>query len=129
MSKSRLVFASCMIAVLTVGCASTGNVAMKEQTQQSIEQVIVKNKTTKQQVQTVFGAADKVSFTDSGNEIWTYTHSKAKPMARNFIPYNFFSLGENIQTKELVILFDQKGLVSNYTFREVNNQSMQGIIK
>lgn len=47
-------------------------------------------------------------------------------MARNFIPYNFFSLGE-IQTKELVILFDSKGIVSNYTFRETANQSKAGL--
>ncbi|ADG60654.1 hypothetical protein [Moraxella catarrhalis] len=48
-------------------------------------------------------------------------------MARNFIPYNFFSLGETIQTKELVILFDSKGIVSNYTFRETANQSKAGL--
>lgn len=116
------------VAALTLtGCASTGNVAMKEQNQQTIEQVITKGQTTKQDIAKHFGLADSVSFTDSGKEIWTYRHSRSKPMARNFIPYNFFSLGENIQTKELVILFDDKGVVSNYTFRETANQSKAGL--
>ncbi|STZ63286.1 Uncharacterised protein [Moraxella lacunata] len=123
----RGVLVSLIVATLAVGCASTGNVAMKEQNQQSIEQAIIKGKTTKQDVSKIFGSADNVSFTDSGNEIWTYRHSKSKPMARNFIPYNFFSLGENTQTKELVILFDNRGVVSNYTFRETANQSKMGI--
>lgn len=123
----RVVLASLVAAALVTGCVSTGNVAMKEQSQHSIEQAIIKGKTTKQDITSTFGSADNVSFTDSGNEIWTYRHSKSKPMARNFIPYNFFSLGENIQTKELVILFDSRGVVSNYTFRETANQSKMGI--
>ena len=97
-------------ALLMTGCVTSGNVAMKEQTQQ-------------------FGSADAVSFTDSGNEVWTYRHSKSKPMARNFIPYNFFSLGDNTKTKELVILFDTKGVVTNYTFRETANQSKYGVMQ
>lgn len=50
-------------------------------------------------------------------------------MARNFIPYNFFSLGDNTKTKELVILFDTKGVVTNYTFRETANQSKYGVMQ
>lgn len=121
------VVASLAVALLVTGCVSSGNVAMKEQTQQSVDAQIVKGKTTKQDVSKLFGSADNISFTDSGNEVWTYRHSKSKPMARNFIPYNFFSQGENTQTKELVILFDSKGVVSNYTFRETANQTKVGI--
>ncbi|MDO4894935.1 MULTISPECIES: hypothetical protein [Moraxella] len=116
-----------LVAVLATGCATSGNVAIKDQTQQSIDSVIVKSKTTKQEVLNRFGAADSVSFTDSGNEIWTYRHSRSKPMARNFIPYNVFSLGDNVKTKELVILFNANGVVSNYTFRETDNQAKFGI--
>lgn len=116
-----------LVAVLATGCATSGSVAIKDQTQQSIDSVIVKSKTTKQEVLNRFGAADSVSFTDSGNEIWTYRHSRSKPMARNFIPYNVFSLGDNVKTKELVILFNANGVVSNYTFRETDNQAKFGI--
>ena len=126
-TRLRCIGASLAVASLATGCVSTGNVAMKEQTQQSIDTHIVKGKTTKQDITNAFGSADSVSFTDSGNEVWTYRHSKSKPMARNFIPYNFFSQGQNIQTKELVILFDGKGVVSNYTFRETANQTKAGI--
>lgn len=118
-----------LTTVLLVGCVSTGNVSMKEHTQDSIDTVIVKSKTTKQEVLAYFGAANSSSFTDSGNEIWTYRYDYSKPMARNFIPYNVFSMGENTQTKELVILFDDKGIVKNYTFRQTATQSKAGLIK
>lgn len=123
----RLTISALLTALLVTGCASAGNVAMKVQNQQTIGQTIIKGKTNKQEISGRFGSADSISFTDSGNEIWTYRHTRSKPMARNFIPYNFFSLGENIQTKELVILFDSKGVVSNYTFRETANQSKAGL--
>ena len=123
----RFAVTALLAAFLVTGCVSTGNDAMKEQNQQTIEQTIIKGKTNKQEISSRFGSADSISFTDSGNEIWTYRHTRSKPMARNFIPYNFFSLGENIQTKELVILFDSKGIVSNYTFRETANQSKAGL--
>ena len=126
-NRIRFAVSAFLTALLVTGCVSTGNVAMKEQNQQTVEQAIIKGKTNKQEVSDRFGSADSISFTDSGNEIWTYRHTRSKPMARNFIPYNFFSLGENIQTKELVILFDSKGIVSNYTFRETANQSKAGL--
>lgn len=130
MSKVNPCFvAPLFCALLMTGCVTSGNVAMKEQTQQSIDSAIQKGKTTKQEVTQKFGSADAVSFTDSGNEVWTYRHSKSKPMARNFIPYNFFSLGDNTKTKELVILFDTKGVVTNYTFRGTANQSKYGVMQ
>lgn len=126
-NRTQYIVAAVLTALVLTGCASTGNIVMKEQNQQTIEQVITKGQTTKQDIATHFGSADSISFTDSGKEIWTYRHSRSKPMARNFIPYNFFSFGENIQTKELVILFDSEGVVSNYTFRETANQSKAGL--
>lgn len=129
MNYMRAIMLSVAITVLSVGCASVGNVAIKEQSQQTIENSITKGKTTKQDVINAFGSADSVSFTDGGNEVWTYRHSKSKPMARNFIPYNVFSQGANIQTKELVVLFDGQGVVTNYTFRETANQSKIGLVE
>lgn len=129
MNYMRAIMLSVAITVLSVGCASVGNVAIKEQSQQTIENSITKGKTTKQDVINTFGSADSVSFTDGGNEVWTYRHSKSKPMARNFIPYNVFSQGANIQTKELVVLFDGQGVVTNYTFRETANQSKIGLVE
>lgn len=127
----KLSIAVVAVATLAItGCMSTGNTVMKAQTAASIAQEIVNGKTTKQQVSEKFGSADSVSFTDSGNEVWTYRHSKSKPMARNFIPYvGLFSSGSNTQTKELVILFDKKGVVTNHTFRETANQSKAGILE
>ncbi|UNU72707.1 outer membrane protein assembly factor BamE [Moraxella nasovis] len=127
--NKKLMVVGMLTALTLTACVSTGNISMKEQSQQSIDSKIIKGKTTKQEIANLFGHADAVTFTDSGKELWTYAYSRSKPKARNFIPYNFFSLGDNVQTKELVVLFDTQGVVSNYTFRETANQTRYGIVE
>ena len=62
MSKVNLGFvAPLFCALLMTCCVTSGNVAMKEQTQQSIDSAIQKGKTTKQEVTQKFGSADAVS--------------------------------------------------------------------
>lgn len=58
----RLTISALLTALLVTGCVSTGNVAMKEQNQQTIEQTIIKGKTNKQEISSRFGSADSISF-------------------------------------------------------------------
>ncbi len=115
-------------AVQLTGCASYGNQKIKDQTQASISQTLTEGKTTKDEVKTALGNADAVSFTDSGNEIWTYKFTKQTPHARNFIPVvNWFSRGADRKTKEVVIMFDKNNIVSKYTMRESEDVIKAGI--
>ena len=123
------VAAPLLISVLLLsGCASYGNQKIKDQTQASISQTLTEGKTTKAEVKTALGNADAVSFTDSGNEIWTYKFTKQTPHARNFIPVvNWFSRGADLKTKEVVIMFDKNNIVSKYTMRESEDVIKAGI--
>lgn len=117
------------VAVLAAGCASGGNTRLRDQTQESVSQQITEGKTSKSDVKKVMGDASTVSFTDSGNEIWTYKYARATPKAQNFIPVvNLFSRGADLKAKELVILFDKEGLVTRYTMRETTDELKQGLI-
>lgn len=58
----RLTISALLTVLLVTGCVSTGNVAMKEQNQQTIEQTIIKGKTNKQEIFGRLGSADSISF-------------------------------------------------------------------
>lgn len=79
-------------------------------------------------VQTSLGNATSVSFTDAGNEIWTYKYERASPQADAFIPIvSLFSRSVDVKTKELIVMFDKSKVVSKFNMREVNNVVKAGI--
>lgn len=119
-----------MTALLLAACASAGNVALKQETAQTVATKIIKGKTTQADIRALFGSPSSSDFTDSGNQIWRYSHAKATSMGRNFIPYaNLFSSGQNIESKELVIFFDKTGVVQNYSMEESKSEAKQGILR
>ena len=124
--SNRVIVLSLAGIVALGGCATAGNEKMKDQTQASIAAQITEGK-TKDEVKSALGNATSVSFTDSGKEIWTYKHMRASPKAVNFIPVvNLFARGEDVKTKEVVILFEGN-VVTKYTMRETDDQVKQGL--
>ena len=122
------IVAAMLGVALISGCASAGNERMKNQTQSSVASQMTEGTTTKAQVETNLGSPSAVSFTDSGNEIWTYKYAHATSHARNFIPVvNLFTRGADVDTKELVILFNRDSVVTKYTMRESQNVVKAGI--
>ncbi|WP_346364548.1 hypothetical protein PE051_05780 [Enterobacter asburiae] len=114
-----------IIAAGLVGCASSGNQQLKNETETSVQTKIQEGKTTKAEVKSYFGSPDAVSYTDGGNEIWKYAFAKVKVNGTTFIPfYGLFHNGTNGTKKELTILFkDDK--VQKYTMAEsaINTKS------
>ncbi|WP_320704864.1 hypothetical protein [Enterobacter asburiae] len=114
-----------IIAIGLVGCASSGNQQLKNETETSVQTKIQEGKTTKAEVKSYFGSPDAVSYTDGGNEIWKYAFAKVKVNGTTFIPfYGLFHNGTNGTKKELTILFkDDK--VQKYTMAEsaINTKS------
>jgi outer membrane protein assembly factor BamE (lipoprotein component of BamABCDE complex) len=125
MAKS---FAGIAMIALLAGCATSGNEKLKEHTQSSISQQITEGKTTKNDVTAALGQPTSVSFTDAGNEIWTFRHARATPQARNFIPFaRLVSSAADVKTKELVIMFNKNDVVSKYTMRETEEVVKSGL--
>lgn len=126
--KKTFVVASVLLAALLAGCATAGNEHLKGVSQQSVSQTIAEGKTTKADVAAAFGSANKVSFTDSGLEIWSYEYAHATPKVINFVPVaNLFAHGADVAKKTLTVLFDDKGIVKKYTFAETNDVVKGGI--
>jgi len=91
---------------------------MKESSQ-SVASKIVRGKTTKSQVRSMFGDPISVNFTDNGNEVWRYQYSKTQQKLTSYLPVvSAFASGTDTKSKHLVIFFNQRGVVKNYTMSE-----------
>ena len=83
------------------GCASVG----KPFSTEPVSEIVI-GKTTQKNIKSVFGDPWRVGL-ENGKKTWTY----------GFYQY---SLINKTQTKDLVVRFDDQGLVSSYTFNSTN---------
>lgn len=129
--KSNLTTAAVLaltLALLT-GCASTGNESLRKETEASVSEKVVEGKTTKEEVRAMFGSPLSTSFTDGGLEIWKYELSKMSSNAINYVPYiNLLASGHHGVKKELVIMFDDKGVVKKRSMSESAVNQKTGLL-
>jgi outer membrane protein assembly factor BamE (lipoprotein component of BamABCDE complex) len=115
-----------MAALLLLGCASSGNKILKQESKETIESKIVQGETTKQQVRDHFGDPLNTNYTDSGNEIWTYQYDKMALSAGSLL--NPFKTTYNGTRKQLVVFFDDRGIVKRFNMNESPHKTEQGIL-
>lgn len=129
LGASALLLSAAMI--LTTGCAvKTGNDKLGDIERGQLEQGIVKQKTTKNEVRSMLGEPDKTDFDNNGHEKWTYTHIRKSSKAVNFVPVvNWFVAGTNDTTKTLVILFEDSGVVKNYIASTADGETKGGLLQ
>jgi outer membrane protein assembly factor BamE (lipoprotein component of BamABCDE complex) len=124
--NAKYLLAISSVAVVAA-CASAGNMALRDENEKTVAARIVEGKTTRQEVQAAYGPPTQTTFTDGGNEIWTYRYAYATPKAVNFVPIiGIFAGGADVQQKELVILFDKSNIVVKYTMRESQQEVTRG---
>ncbi|EBE4782480.1 hypothetical protein FHK17_24540 [Salmonella enterica] len=117
-----------IIVFLLSGCSTSGNQNLKNETLQSLQSKIIKNKTTKTELLSKLGEPDTRTTLDDGNEQWKYFMSNNQFSATTFIPVvGLFTGGSQTQSKTLEI--DFKGeTVSKWTFSSDNNNTKTGIL-
>ncbi|HCT9899622.1 TPA: hypothetical protein OUD55_004275 [Citrobacter koseri] len=111
---------------LLSGCSSTGNQSLRNETSQSLQSKIVKNKTTKSEITSALGEPDTRTTLDSGNESWRYFMVNNQINASSFIPIvGLFTGGSQSQARTLDI--DFKGdIVSQWSFSENISTTQSG---
>lgn len=125
----RTIICLAILAVLSA-CTTVGDIKIEKQTKSSVSKQITEGKTTKAQIITEFGDTGSVSFTEAGNEVWTYKFSRVVPDFTNFIPFvRWFFRGADVTTKEIVVIFNQAGVVSKYAMNETKNRVEYGLGK
>ena len=112
----KILIASLMAtSLLAAGCATSGNKVLKDETKASVSEKL-KPGMTQEQVTATFGQPLDVTYTDSGNEIWKYSFTKAQAKATNFIPVvSMFASGATGEAKNLAIFFDTSGKVVRHS--------------
>jgi hypothetical protein len=105
-----------LLSAALCGCASVGNESIADASPQSVSATIVKGRTHQDRVREQYGDPAKISFTDSGNEIWEYDFSRMMSKPTNFIPYvSLIHSGAEGDKKSLVIFFNKSKIVQQYT--------------
>ena len=124
-----IIVTSFFIAIFSIsGCSTSGNQNLKNETPQSLQSKIIKNKTTKTELLTKLGEPDTRTTLDDGNEQWRYFMYNNQFNATTFIPVvGLFTGGSQTQSKTLEI--DFKGeIVSKWTFSTDNNNTKTGVL-
>ena len=125
---SRIGLVAALLSALLGGCASSGNERIADASQQTVSEQVVKGKTSQAQVRQLYGDPMKMSFTDSGNEIWEYDFSRMHAKPTNFIPYvSLIHSGAEGDKKSLVIFFDKSKVVRQYTVSSSKVDVSQGL--
>lgn len=121
-----------MVAVVTLGvagCASRGNEVLKSQSVSSVDLTVIDGRTTRQEVQAIYGAPAQISFLNEKNEMWTYRWSRATAQGQNFIPViGPFVRGYDTRKKELVIVFNEQSIVARHSMIDVNDTVRTGLL-
>ncbi|EBQ9589077.1 hypothetical protein LHY28_004336 [Salmonella enterica] len=118
-----------IIVFLLSGCSTSGNQNLKNETPQSLQSKIIKNKTTKTELLTKLGEPDTRTTLDSGNEQWRYFMYNNQFNASTFIPVvGLLTGGSQTQSKTLEIDFNGE-TVSKWTFSTDNNNTKSGILQ
>ena len=126
--KVRNMICGIVILLGIVGCTSVGNEQLRKETESSIRLKIAEGKTTKAEVKASFGVPFNAAFTDGGLEIWTYKFSRASADAITYIPIvGLFSSSASGKMKELVVLFDESGIVKKFMMNESDYKVKTGI--
>jgi hypothetical protein len=118
-----------LLSVVLGGCASVGNESIADASPESVSSQLIKGKTRQDRVRELYGDPAKISFTDSGNEIWEYDFSRMTSKPTNFIPYiNLIHSGAEGDKKSLVIFFNKGKVVQQYTLSTSRVDASSGLI-
>ena len=129
MRSAALVIAVFFMATM-LGCVSYGNQSLRNETEGTIPQKVVEGKTTKEEVRGMFGSPVSTSFTDGGLEIWKYELAKMSRDAVSYVPIvNLFGSSSSGTKKELVVLYDEKGIVKRCSMSESPVSTKTGVFR
>ena len=117
-----------LTAVTFAGCAaSMGNSSIKNESNQSLSQKLIKGKTTESQVARMFGQPESKSFAGNGDPIWSYSRNTVHNGVLSYVPIvGLFANAQTDTNKVLAILFNKKGIVKNWEFTNSTNHLNAG---
>ncbi|MFT6954479.1 MAG: hypothetical protein ACJAY1_001584 [Glaciecola sp.] len=87
----------------------------------------MEGETIKSEVRSIFGSPSETNFTDGGLEIWKYELTDASAGAVSYITiFNLFGSSASGIKKQLVVLFDNEGVIKRYSMSESDHEVKTG---
>lgn len=126
--QSIRIFLTALICTTLMACASGGNMALKDETKESVAQKLTVGM-TQDEVKAIYGEPSNVTFTDSGSEVYTYMFTRARAKATSFIPiYGALAGGSNATQNTLTILFGEDNRLKKHTFSSSEQEMNTGVL-
>lgn len=115
----KKIFSLIFLTLFLVSCADVGNKSLKDVDNKQVQATITKGKTTKSEIEGMFGDPFETSFTDGGQLIYKYQYDDATAFTPETVGSVIFTLGLlGTKTKgnrnSLTILFDDKNIVKKF---------------
>ncbi len=105
MSMRTVNYVLVVLVLLLSACVTTGSISLQDASRDLVTRHIVQGATTKARVTKCFGKANSTAVNSSGQEVWVYKN------------HNSNSNESFPSVKELVVIFDQNGVVSEYSVK------------
>jgi outer membrane protein assembly factor BamE (lipoprotein component of BamABCDE complex) len=128
MKKILLFFVLILSVSALAGCAaSMGNSSIKNESNNTLSQKLIKGKTTESQVVQMFGQPESKSFAGNGDPIWSYSRNTERNGVLSYVPIvGLFANAQTDTNKVLAILFNKKGIIKNWTWTNSTNHLNAG---
>ncbi|CNH86162.1 outer membrane protein assembly factor BamE [Yersinia pekkanenii] len=128
MNKVIIAFLSITISIVS-GCSSSGNQALKNESQASLQTKLVKNKTTKSDVVKAFGSPTSVTSKNDGGDIYLYEMNNGKINPLTYVPVvGFFAGDTTTESRTLSIIFNKNDTVRTWSFSSDNRTLENSIV-
>lgn len=127
---NKIIIALLSITIFIVsGCSSSGNQALKNESQASLQTKLVKNKTTKSDVVRAFGSPTSVTSKNDGGDIYLYEMNNGKINPLTYVPVvGFFAGDTTTESRSLSIVFNKNDTVDTWSFSSDNRKLETGNI-
>lgn len=110
-------YALMVLTLLLSACVTTGYISLQDAPRDLITKHLTQGKTSKHKVIECFGHATRITTDDSGNEVWIYQNKMLSFPFATFPASDSSGTGSNQPIRELLISFDQHGVVSQYSIK------------
>ena len=120
-----------ILALLISGCgANTGHQFLAKMSNDEVARKLVQNKTSKEEVRSMFGDPEDVDINDESGETWQYKYVRSEVKGVSFVPIaGSFYGGTNDSIKKLKIKFNSDGLVDKFAFSNSKGETKAGLFQ
>ena len=116
------IVAALAIALSTTGCGTVGNGRLVQLDAVEARTLLVPGTTTQAEVRQALGDGEVVRFS-SGTQIWHYVYREGLAKGWDDVPYiGLITSRLDRPTKELVILFDEAGVLRRWSLQSYRNR-------